>query len=181
VIEYVRTGPDVADGFERHLNHLLMGLASATAFSAFLKIDFPVFGFLIDRTHVLVYLAWVAGRSDTDPGTAISQDMPDAPGPPGMSYKLLLDLDIGKNPLDVLRLRLMAKNVLDYGCKIRAAYDESTPKVIKELEDGTFCRWRQKGVMQSLQEQSDEVPPSIEGWIEGLLGSQGSLIQNESY
>jgi len=89
-----------------------------------------------------------------------------------MSYKLLLELDVGKNPLDVLRLRLMAKNVLVYALKIYAAYEDSAPKVSKEVEDGTFCRWRQKGVMQSLHEQSDEIPPSIEGWIESLSGSR---------
>jgi hypothetical protein len=64
MIEYVKTGPEIADGLERHLDHLLMAMASATAFNVFLKIDLPVFGFLIDRTRVLVYTAWPAETSD---------------------------------------------------------------------------------------------------------------------
>jgi hypothetical protein len=64
MIEYVKTRPEIADGLERHLDHLLMAMASATAFNVFLKIDLPVFGFLIDRTRVLVYTAWSAEASN---------------------------------------------------------------------------------------------------------------------
>ena len=69
-----------------------------------------------------------------------------------MCYKLIIELDVYKNPLDALRLRQMAANTLDYIEQLTALQQASLGEVKKELKHDTFCRWRQLSAMKVFKE-----------------------------
>jgi hypothetical protein len=65
VIEHVRDSDlNTSESFRGHQNHLLMAMSTAVAFLAFLRISLPVFGFLIDRKDVHVYVGWESDMPD---------------------------------------------------------------------------------------------------------------------
>lgn len=58
IVEYVKTNAFYGDGTDRHKDHLIMAMTSASALYRSLRISEPVFGLLIDRTEVYLLVGW---------------------------------------------------------------------------------------------------------------------------
>jgi hypothetical protein len=65
IIEYIDNLSEASNRTEHHKNHLLMAMSTSLAFYTFLKLTHPVFGFLIDRTRVDIFIRWHAEASDS--------------------------------------------------------------------------------------------------------------------
>jgi hypothetical protein len=55
VVEYVKTSTQADHGQELHLNHLIMVMSSAAAYSASLRIRHPIIGILVHSSMVNIY------------------------------------------------------------------------------------------------------------------------------
>jgi hypothetical protein len=58
-----------------------------------------------------------------------------------MLYKTLVVFDM-KTSLHCLGLRMFMKQLVGHGKSLKTSYTDNKSEVIKELEDGTFYRWR---------------------------------------
>jgi hypothetical protein len=56
-----------------------------------------------------------------------------------------------KNALHCLALRLFTKQLVSHGAALKNSYMSSREEIIKELNDGTFYRWRERSLFTDLQ------------------------------
>jgi hypothetical protein len=82
-----------------------------------------------------------------------------------MPFKCLLQLDM-KKALDVVQLRLILYHLMEHTRLIKSAHENTLELVIKELENGTFLRWRARSVLGVLAKgvEPDEYP--VEEWAQ---------------
>jgi len=166
ILEFVTDPSGRGGGEERHMNHLLMAMSTGSAFSAFLKMKHPIFGLLIDRSYVKAFIGW---RSESEneiikgegrqPSTSNCSSS-------SMNYKHVASLDMN-NALDCLRLRLLTRSLVALGADMKETHWDKRDEIIKELEDGTFYRWRDRSPLNELLDLNhmvSESPPSIEAW-----------------